>query len=58
MTISCLFHAEAEAQKFSIGFLEPPFRIGLPFQIPLEFQDSFGHLAKPDDKYKPELQAR
>jgi len=49
---------EAEAQKFSIGFLEGPFRIGIPFQVPLEFQDAFGHVTKPDPQVAPQLEAR
>ena len=49
---------EADAQKFSIGFLEGPFRIGMPFQVPLEFQDAFGHVTKPDAQLKPVLEAR
>jgi len=53
-----MYLSEAEAEKFSIGFLEGPFRIGIPFQIPLEFQDGFGHLTKPTPNVKPELQAR
>lgn len=50
--------SEAEAEKFSIGFLEGPFRIGMPFQIPLEFHDAYGHLTVPDSNLKPELEAR
>ena len=49
---------EADPQKFSIGFLEGPFRIGMPFQVPLEFQDAFGHVTKPDPQLTPQLEAR
>jgi len=49
---------EADTQKFSIGFLEGPFRIGMPFQVPLEFQDEFGHVTKPDPQVAPQLEAR
>lgn len=49
---------EADAEKFNIGILEGPFRVGQPFQIPLEFQDEFNHPTKPEkDKYVPELEA-
>ena len=49
---------EGEAEKFSVGILEGPFRIGAPFQIPLEFQDEFGHLTKPYTDNKPVIEAR
>ena len=49
--------AEADPQKFSIGFLEGPFRIGTPFQVPLEFQDAFGHVTEPDPQVAPLLEA-
>uniref|UniRef100_H9GEG6 Structural maintenance of chromosomes flexible hinge domain containing 1 n=1 Tax=Anolis carolinensis TaxID=28377 RepID=H9GEG6_ANOCA len=32
---------EGKPQKFSIGLLDPPFRVGLPFSIPLDVQDEF-----------------
>ena len=53
-----LLIVEADAQKFSIGFLEGPFRIGIPFQVPLEFHDAFGHVTKPDPQLMPHLEAR
>jgi len=53
-----LLFVEADPQKFSIGFLEGPFRIGVPFQVPLEFQDTFGHVTKPDAELTPQLEAR
>ena len=49
---------EAEPEKFTVGMLEGPFRIGAPFQIPLEFQDEFGHLTKPAGSSKPSIEAR
>jgi len=53
-----LMIVEADTQKFTIGFLEGPFRIGMPFQVPLEFQDAFGHVTKPDPQVMPQLEAR
>ncbi|CAH1772323.1 unnamed protein product, partial [Owenia fusiformis] len=48
---------EAEPEKFVVGLLDGPFRIGSPFQIPLEFQDEFNNATKPSTKFKPELEA-
>ena len=49
---------EAEPEKFTVGVLDGPFRIGSSFSIPLEFQDEFGHSTKPTNKLKPVLEAR
>uniref|UniRef100_A0A670YMS1 Structural maintenance of chromosomes flexible hinge domain containing 1 n=1 Tax=Pseudonaja textilis TaxID=8673 RepID=A0A670YMS1_PSETE len=48
---------EGKAQKFTIGNLDPPFRIGHPFSIPLDFQDEFGHSTQLMEDIKPVLQA-
>ena len=56
--INVFIYLEAESERFSIGFLEGPFKIGAPFQIPLEFHDAFGNVTKQPGKYKPELSAR
>ncbi|KAI0226091.1 Structural maintenance of chromosomes flexible hinge domain-containing protein 1 [Lamellibrachia satsuma] len=48
---------EAEPEKFSVGLLEGPFRVGVAFQIPLEFQDEFGHTTKPTSTLTPTLHA-
>ncbi|XP_041360659.1 structural maintenance of chromosomes flexible hinge domain-containing protein 1-like [Gigantopelta aegis] len=48
---------EAEPERFVVGLLDGPFRVGMPFQIPLEFQDKFNHPAKPSSKLKPVLEA-
>ncbi|KAL5015375.1 hypothetical protein ScPMuIL_009645 [Solemya velum] len=48
---------EAEPEKFTVGLLDGPFRVGLPFQIPLEFLDEFNNPTKPTSKLKPVLQA-
>ncbi|XP_052765757.1 structural maintenance of chromosomes flexible hinge domain-containing protein 1-like [Mya arenaria] len=39
---------EGEAERFSVGHLEGPFRVGVPFNIPLELQDAYGNPAKID----------
>ena len=49
---------EADAEKFIVGMLEGPFRVGAPFEIPLEFQDEFGHPTSPNTKVKPILTAK
>ena len=49
--------SESEATKFSVGILEGPFRVGVPFNIPLEFQDEYNNSTKPNNKVKPELEA-
>ncbi|XP_071144533.1 structural maintenance of chromosomes flexible hinge domain-containing protein 1-like [Mytilus edulis] len=48
---------ESDPEKFSVGMLDGPFRIGVPFNIPLEFQDEFGNPAKPNDTFTPVLEA-
>ncbi|XP_074656148.1 structural maintenance of chromosomes flexible hinge domain-containing protein 1-like [Tubulanus polymorphus] len=48
---------EASAQKFTVGLLDGPFRIGTTFSIPLEFQDEYNHATKPDKNNKPTLHA-
>ncbi|CAM1306288.1 TMPRSS15 (predicted), partial [Pycnogonum litorale] len=48
---------EAEPEKFSVGVLDGPFRVGVPFSIPLEFQDKFGNPTKPTSAMKPNLEA-
>ncbi|XP_061452282.1 structural maintenance of chromosomes flexible hinge domain-containing protein 1 isoform X2 [Rhineura floridana] len=48
---------EGKPQKFSIGLLDPPFRIGHPFNIPLDVQDEFGHATHLTDDIVPILEA-
>lgn len=48
---------EASPDKFNVGYLEGPFRVGTPFQIPLDFLDKFGNATKPSPDLKPELRA-
>lgn len=50
--------SEAAPNKFSVGLLDPPFRVGMPFTIPLELQDEFNHSTKPIPDMKPVLEAR
>ncbi|XP_065524143.1 structural maintenance of chromosomes flexible hinge domain-containing protein 1 isoform X1 [Lathamus discolor] len=48
---------EGKPEKFSVGLLELPFRIGVPFNIPLELQDEFGHATQLTTNIKPILEA-
>lgn len=48
---------EAAPDKFNVGYLEGPFRVGTPFQIPLDFLDKYGNSTKPSSDLKPELKA-
>ncbi|XP_068023001.1 structural maintenance of chromosomes flexible hinge domain-containing protein 1 isoform X2 [Melanerpes formicivorus] len=47
---------EGKAEKFSVGLLELPFRVGVPFNIPLELQDEFGHATQLSPDLKPVLE--
>ncbi|XP_063155220.1 structural maintenance of chromosomes flexible hinge domain-containing protein 1 [Candoia aspera] len=52
------FHVIAgKPQKFSIGLLDPTFRIGHPFNIPLDVQDGFGHTTQLTEDIVPVLEA-
>ncbi|KAM6086922.1 structural maintenance of chromosomes flexible hinge domain-containing protein 1 isoform 3-T3 [Chlamydotis macqueenii] len=48
---------EGKPEKFSVGVLDLPFRIGVPFNIPLELQDEFGHVTQLTTSIKPILEA-
>ncbi|XP_071854423.1 structural maintenance of chromosomes flexible hinge domain-containing protein 1-like isoform X2 [Apostichopus japonicus] len=48
---------EGPPAKFSIGLMEGPCRIGVPFSIPLQLRDIFNHLCKPDMSLIPEVKA-
>ncbi|CAM9734177.1 unnamed protein product [Lampetra planeri] len=48
---------EAKPDKFTVGFLESPFLIGTPFNIPLDMKDEFGHDSCPPMGLKPILEA-
>ncbi|KAM4688949.1 structural maintenance of chromosomes flexible hinge domain-containing protein 1 [Discoglossus pictus] len=48
---------EGKPVRFSVGVLDPPFRIGVPFNIPLELQDEFGHPISTGADIKPILEA-
>ncbi|KAL3215065.1 hypothetical protein MRX96_006647 [Rhipicephalus microplus] len=48
---------EAAPDKFNVGYLEGPFRVGTPFQIPLDFLDKYGNSTKPSPDLRPELKA-
>lgn len=48
---------EGEPEKFSVGLLDGPFKVGVPFNIPLEFQDKFRNPTKPPSKVKVSLSA-
>ncbi|NWI51725.1 SMHD1 protein, partial [Calyptomena viridis] len=48
---------EGKPEKFLVGLLELPFRIGVPFNIPLELQDEFGHPTHLTSRIRPILEA-
>ncbi|RMC15537.1 hypothetical protein DUI87_07731 [Hirundo rustica rustica] len=48
---------EGKPEKFVVGLLELPFRIGVPFSIPLELQDEFGHATRLTNRIRPVLEA-
>ncbi|XP_004683823.1 PREDICTED: structural maintenance of chromosomes flexible hinge domain-containing protein 1 [Condylura cristata] len=48
---------EGKPERFSFGLLDPPFRVGVPFNIPLEFQDEFGHTSQLVNDIHPVLEA-
>ncbi|XP_053383340.1 structural maintenance of chromosomes flexible hinge domain-containing protein 1-like isoform X2 [Mercenaria mercenaria] len=50
---------EGEAETFSVGVLEGPFRVGVPFTIPLDLHDSFGNPARAPagQEFHPKLEA-
>ena len=50
--------SEAAAERFTIGLMDGPFRVGQTFSIPVEFHDEYGNLTKPNKDIKPELSAR
>lgn len=49
--------AVGDAKAFTIGMLDGPFRIGVPFNIPVVFQDEFCNVANPPPNAKPKLEA-
>nr|KAI8727589.1 structural maintenance of chromosomes flexible hinge domain-containing protein 1-like; partial [Biomphalaria glabrata] len=48
---------EADPEKFTVGILDGPFKVGVPFQIPLEFQDKYNNSTRAPAKLKPMLDA-
>ncbi|KAK2546229.1 Smchd1 [Columba livia] len=48
---------EGKPEKFSVGPLELPLRVGVPFDVPLELQDEFGHATQLTTAIKPVLEA-
>ncbi|XP_041524302.1 structural maintenance of chromosomes flexible hinge domain-containing protein 1 [Microtus oregoni] len=48
---------EGKPEKFSFGLLDSPFRVGVPFNIPLELQDEFGHTTQLSSDIQPVLEA-
>lgn len=58
MLICLSFPPEGLPDRFTVGVLDGPFRVGVPFQIPLEFQDEFNHPTKPTPDLKPVLTSR
>jgi hypothetical protein len=53
-----VFVKEGKPEKFSFGLLDLPLRVGVPFNIPLEFQDEFGHTTQLVTDIQPVLEAR
>uniref|UniRef100_A0A674K2A6 Structural maintenance of chromosomes flexible hinge domain-containing protein 1 n=1 Tax=Terrapene triunguis TaxID=2587831 RepID=A0A674K2A6_9SAUR len=48
---------EGKPEKFSVSLLDPPFRVGVPFNIPLDLQDEFGHPTQLATDIEPILEA-
>ncbi|KAM4704987.1 structural maintenance of chromosomes flexible hinge domain-containing protein 1 [Rhinophrynus dorsalis] len=48
---------EGKPVGFSVGLLDGPFRVGIPFNIPLNLMDGFGHSTSPVTDIKPILEA-
>uniref|UniRef100_A0A452GY34 SMC hinge domain-containing protein n=1 Tax=Gopherus agassizii TaxID=38772 RepID=A0A452GY34_9SAUR len=48
---------EGKPEKFSVSLLDPPFRVGVPFNIPLDLQDEFGHPTQLASDIEPILEA-
>uniref|UniRef100_A0A3Q1FDU6 Structural maintenance of chromosomes flexible hinge domain containing 1 n=1 Tax=Acanthochromis polyacanthus TaxID=80966 RepID=A0A3Q1FDU6_9TELE len=44
---------EGDAQSFITGRVSPSVRVGVPFNIPLQFKDLYGHLTAPPPKLLP-----
>ncbi|XP_039610777.1 structural maintenance of chromosomes flexible hinge domain-containing protein 1 [Polypterus senegalus] len=47
---------EGKAAKFIVANLDPPFRVGVPFNIPLELIDKYGNPTRPSVDIKPVLE--
>ncbi|CAH3184085.1 unnamed protein product [Porites evermanni] len=48
---------EASPNKFTVGMLETPLRVGVPFQIPLNLLDEFNNPSKLSEEKAPVLSA-
>lgn len=48
---------EAHPNKFTVGMLETPLRVGVPFQIPLNLLDEFNNPSKLSEEVTPVLSA-
>ncbi|RMX48106.1 hypothetical protein pdam_00002687 [Pocillopora damicornis] len=48
---------EAHPNKFTVGMLETPLRVGVPFQIPLNLLDEFNNPSKLTEELSPILNA-
>jgi len=54
-----IYIVEGDPESFTVRYLEGPFCIGIPFQIPLEFADKMGNMTKPDvNTLSPVLELR
>ncbi|XP_028825621.1 structural maintenance of chromosomes flexible hinge domain-containing protein 1 [Denticeps clupeoides] len=47
---------EGDAENFLVRAVASPVQVGVPFSIPLELKDSFGHLSQPSPDLKPTLE--
>ena len=52
-----VFLLEGPPNKFNVGIMDPPFRVDVPFSIPLQLHDEFNHPTKPTPGLKPILEA-
>ncbi|KAM4719101.1 LOW QUALITY PROTEIN: structural maintenance of chromosomes flexible hinge domain-containing protein 1-like [Anableps anableps] len=48
---------EGNAESFTVGELNSPQRVGVPFNIPLQMKDCYGHPTKPPPDLQPVLQS-
>uniref|UniRef100_A0A3B5AC00 Structural maintenance of chromosomes flexible hinge domain containing 1 n=1 Tax=Stegastes partitus TaxID=144197 RepID=A0A3B5AC00_9TELE len=47
---------EGNAQSFVLGTVSPTVRVGVPFNIPVQFKDLYGHVTAPPPELQPVLE--